>query len=180
MQRIASLCAIVCAIVPFVSARGVMDLPKELVMDTNKSTAAVNIIAEPSDNNENAEILTSMRRSFIQAPVTLKVAASSKVAASDKLLSALSSEFRNAIRSEVSYFLRALNRKHSFLGSEVNVNPQNMKNSLYLTQPLRTPSAANINVVQHEHISGTAATGQRSAANYLRAQFRRDLIDLKA
>ena len=176
---------VVLFVLPLVSAKGIMDLPKELVMDVNKETANVNVFATPADDGEAAEVLQSLRRaSFLQAPLSLKVASSTKVAASDKLISSLKSELSSAVRSEVSYFMRALSHRGSFLQGPVSPSGIDMKNQLYLTQPLRTPSPASINVVETEagrDIASRAETvAMASKANYLREQFRRDLIDLKA
>ena len=100
------------------------------------------------------------------APLRIKVAANSHVYASGKDLAALNSKIEGFMRQQVAGFMghsSFLRGKGAWAGS-----PSTVKNSLFLTQPMRTSSPAKVNVIEKKPAlaSDAAAIGDASAAAY--------------
>merc|ERR1719453_1813528 len=98
------------------------------------------------------------------APVSVKVAASAKVRASDRLLSALRAEVGAAMQSEISGFLGSLGRS-SFLerSKVIPVLGEQIKHGLFVTQALRSPRQATVNVVEQENAAAVESNAKYTA-----------------
>jgi hypothetical protein len=112
-------------------------------------------------------------------PIRLKVAPSAQVGLDSSTASKLRSEVRSAMWNEVSQFLGSAAGRHSFLGNP-RVDPNDIKNGLFVTQQLRNP-AARVNVIEQEPDSahGHQLNETRSGAQKLYNNFRSNLLKLR-
>jgi hypothetical protein len=150
-----------------------LDLPAELLQDVNKQQRRA----------------AGLKSSFVQSPMQIKVSQSPKISASSKLVNAIRDEVIADMHTEIDFFLRALagNKNSSFLQKSraemVPTSGTQLKNSLYVTQPLRTPSAAAVSIVERENTKSASDRARMMALSsrtkYLAENFRRELVRLR-
>ena len=116
-------------------------------------------------------------------PLRIKVGKSGRVYASDRLLSAVRNEINAYMAGEIGTFMQEVGQKSSFVGLP-GIDATMVKNSLWVTQQLRAPPSANINVVSSENVPAVeeqaAYLALKSQARKLHDNFRTNLLKMKA
>jgi len=116
-------------------------------------------------------------------PLRIKVGKSGRVYASDRLLQAVRNEISAYMAGEVGQLLQEVGQRSSFV-QYPNIPANDVKNSLFVTQQLRSPSSANVNVVSSENVPAVeeqaAYLALKSQSRKLHDQFRTNLLKMKA
>merc|ERR1719440_2384814 len=118
---------------------------------------------------------TLLTATWAASPLQIKVAASSNVQASERLLSAIEAEVTAYMAHEMHGAKAASFLKMLPGGYEI-------KHGMFTSQPLRSPVASNIHVVEAESPAQAAAArsiAQASADNYIRQNFEHGVLALR-